>query len=123
MIIFDYLCTKNKHLMLKIECDDIELSDLILKGRCTTNHIYKKLSSNASFKADLAKVMNKLKAVDNVSELKNIGSLNYKTLVGDKYGYSSVRIGFKSKYRLLFTEHEDGITIKLIEISEHYGDK
>lgn len=109
--------------MLKIECDDIELSDLILKGRCTTNHIYKKLSSNASFKADLAKVMNKLKAVDNVSELKNIGSLNYKTLVGDKYGYSSVRIGFKSKYRLLFTEHEDGITIKLIEISEHYGDK
>ncbi len=109
--------------MLKIECEDVELSDLILNGRCSTNRLYRKLCSNASFKADLAKVMNKLRAVDDVSELKNIGSLNYKRLVGDRYGYSSVRIGFKSKYRLLFTEHESGVIIKLIEISEHYGDK
>ena len=39
--------------MLKIECEDIELSDLILRGRCTTNRLYKKLSSNASFKTVL----------------------------------------------------------------------
>lgn len=109
--------------MIKIECDDIELLDLILKGRCTTNRIYKKLSSNNSFKVDLAKTMNKIRTVENVSELKSIGSLNYKHLIGDKSGYSSVRIGFKSKYRLLFTEHDEGIMIKLIEINEHYGDK
>lgn len=109
--------------MLKIECEDIELSDLILRGRCTTNHLYKKLSSNASFKTDLAKVLKKMKMVDNVSELKDIGSLHYEPLVGDLLGYSSVRIGYKSKYRLLFTEHEEGIVIKLITISEHYGDK
>lgn len=50
MIFFTYLCTKNEHFMLRIECEDIELSDLILRGRCTTNRLYKKLSSNASLK-------------------------------------------------------------------------
>lgn len=109
--------------MLKIECEDIELSDLILRGRCTTNRLYKKLSSNASFKTDLAKVLKKMEMVDNVSELKDIGSLHYEPLVGDLLGYSSVRIGYKSKYHLLFTEHEEGIVIKLITISEYYGDK
>lgn len=123
MIFFTYLCTKNEHFMLKIECEDIELSDLILRGRCTTNRLYKKLSNNASFKTDLAKVLKKMKMVNNVSELKDIGSLHYEPLVGDLLGYSSVRIGYKSKYRLLFTEHEEGIVIKLITISEHYGDK
>lgn len=67
--------------------------------------------------------MKKLALVDTVSELSNIKSLNYEPLIGDLLGYSSVRIGFKSKYRLLFTEHEGGILIKLIEINEHYGDK
>lgn len=123
MIFFTYLCTKNEHFMLRIECEDIELSDLILRGRSTTNRLYKKLSSNASFKTDLAKVLKKMKMVNNVSELKDIGSLHYEPLVGDLLGYSSVRIGYKSKYRLLFTEHEEGIVIKLITISEHYGDK
>lgn len=123
MIFFTYLCTKNEHFMLRIECEDIELSDLILRGRCTTNRLYKKLSSNASFKTDLAKVLKKMKMVNNVSGLKDIGSLHYEPLVGDLLGYSSVRIGYKSKYRLLFTEHEEGIVIKLITISEHYGDK
>ena len=123
MIFFTYLCTKNEHFMLRIECEDIELSDLILRGCCTTNRLYKKLSSNASFKTDLAKVLMKMKMVNNVSELKDIGSLHYEPLVGDLLGYSSVRIGYKSKYRLLFTEHEEGIVIKLITISEHYGDK
>lgn len=80
MIFFTYLCSKNEYFMLKIECEDIELSDLILRGRCTTNRLYKKLSSNAFFKTDLAKVF-------------------------------------------LFTEHEEGLVIKLITISEHYGDK
>lgn len=123
MIFSTYLCTQNEHFMLKIECEDIELSDLILRDRCTTNRLYKKLSSNASFKTDLAKVLKKMKMVDNVSELKDIGSLHYEPLVGDLLGYSSVRIGYKSKYRLLFTEHEEGIVIKLITISEYYGDK
>lgn len=123
MIFCTYLCTQNEHFMLKIECEDIELSDLILRGRCTTNRLYKKLSSNASFKTDLAKVLKKMEMVDNVSELKDIGSLHYEPLVGDLLGYSSVRIGYKSKYRLLFTEHEEGIVIKLITISEYYGDK
>ena len=102
--------------MLKIECEDIELSDLILKGRCTTNRVYKKLSSNALFRTNLARAMAKIRSVNNVSELADIKSLNYEPLKGDLQGFSSVRIGYKSKYRLLFTEHEDGILIKLIEI-------
>ncbi len=109
--------------MLNIECEDIELKDLIERGRCTTNRLYKKLSSNASFKKDLANAINKLKLVNAVVELCYIKSLNYEPLKGNLQGYSSIRIGFKSKYRLLFTEHDGGITIKLIEINEHYGDK
>lgn len=109
--------------MLRIECEDIELSDLILKGRCTTNRVYKKLSSNATFRINLAKTMAKIRSVNNVSELANHKSLNYEQLRGNLKGFSSVRIGYNSKYRLLFTEHEDGILIKLIEINEHYGDK
>lgn len=109
--------------MLRIECEDIELSDLILKGRCATNRLYKKLGSNATFKVDLAKTMAKMRAVNIVSELGCNKSLNYEQLKGNLKGFSSVRIGYRSKYRLLFTEHEDGILIKLIEINEHYGDK
>ena len=109
--------------MLKIECEDIELLDLIQKGRCTTNRLYKRLSSNATFKADLAKAIKKMKLVDTTSELKGIRSLNYEPLEGNLQGYSSVRIGFTSKYRLLFTEHDGGVLIKLIEVNEHYGDK
>lgn len=109
--------------MLRIECEDTELYDLIQNKRCTKNHLYKKLSSNATFRKAMANTIKKIKLVDNVSELAGIRALNYEHLIGDLDGFSSVRIGYKSKYRLLFTEHEEGILIKLIEINEHYGDK
>lgn len=100
--------------MLIIECEDAELSDLILKGRCTTNPLYRKLGSNSTFKSDMAKVLDKMKQAEKVLDLGKIKSLNYEPLVGDLRGYSSVRIGYKSKYRLLFTEHDNGVLIKLI---------
>ena len=64
-----------------------------------------------------------LRTVTNTSELSWHKKLNYEPLKYGLSGYSSVRIGFTSKYRLIFEEFEGGIRIKLIEINEHYGDK
>ena len=33
-----------------------------------------------------------------------------------------VRVGYDTKYRLIFDENDDKITLVLIELSEHYGD-
>ena len=57
------------------------------------------------------------------NDLHNYKALNYEPLKYDKIGMSSVRLGFTSKFRLLFEELENGIKISIIEISEHYGDK
>lgn len=72
---------------------------------------------------DFVRVMSILRDTACVSDLRKHGKLRYEHLVGDRRGQSSVRIGFSSKYRLLFTEHETGLIINVIEISAHYGDK
>lgn len=107
---------------LVIECDDEELEALIKYHKCNDKR-YKKLKSNATFLRELDSVMAILRAVTNTSELKHFGRLHYEPLQYGLSGYSSVRIGFTSKYRLIFEEFEGGIRIKLIEINEHYGDK
>jgi len=84
---------------------------------------YKKLRSNAKFMRDLSNVVSILRQVVNVEKLLNYGGLHYEKLKYELSGYSSVRIGSSSKYRLIFSEHEGGIKIIIIEISEHYGDK
>ncbi len=56
----------------------------------------------------------------NINAVSSITSLAYEPLTGSPY--SSVRVGYDTKYRLIFEEHEDKITLLLIELSEHYGD-
>ena len=68
-------------------------------------------------------VITLMRGVNNVKELFKFKKLNYEVLTGDLSGYSSVRIGYTSKYRLIFEEFDNGIRIKLLEINEHYGDK
>ncbi|WP_282747845.1 hypothetical protein [Paraprevotella xylaniphila] len=108
--------------MLNIEYKDEELKLFIETGKSNDKR-YKKLKSNAVFMRDLRMVINLMRPVDNVKELHMFKKLNYEPLHYDYEGYSSVRIGFTSKYRLIFEEFENGIRICLIEISEHYGDK
>lgn len=67
--------------------------------------------------------MDLLRIAHNTSELVFFKSLHYEKLKYDRSGQSSVRIGYNTKYRLIFEEFDDGIRIKLIEINKHYGDK
>lgn len=108
--------------MLDIEYKDEELKLFIETGKSNDKR-YRKLMSNSTFMRDLRMVMALIRPVDNVSDLRMFRKLNYEHLHYDYEGYSSVRIGFMSKYRLIFEEFDNGIRICLIEISEHYGDK
>lgn len=108
--------------MIKIEYNDEEIENLIIRGHSSDKR-YKKLNSNASFKKDLAKVMLIIRSVSNAKDLLSYKSLNYEVLKYDLAGLSSVRIGYDTKYRLIFEEFDNGIRIKIIEINEHYGDK
>src|SRR5574344_678269 len=108
--------------MITIDYDDEELELLIKCGKSTDKR-YKKLKSNGTFRKDLDMVMSLFKVVDSTSQLSDFAKLHYEPLKYGLQGYSSVRIGFSSKYRLIFEEFDGGIRIKLIEINEHYGDK
>lgn len=107
---------------MDVNFEDEELETLITCGK-SKNKLYKKLSRNVSFMRDLIKVYNTLLTLPNVDSIKCIGSLNYEKLRYNYSGKSSVRIGFKTKYRLIFIEKEDGLSVKLLETNEHYGDK
>jgi len=121
LIIWYYLCQMKTQTLI-IEYADIAIEELITYHKSDDKR-YKKLKSNATFLHDLDGVMAILRAVTNTSELSWHKKLNYEPLKYGLSGYSSVRIGFTSKYRLIFEEFDGGIRIKLIEINEHYGDK
>ncbi len=107
---------------LIIEYSDEAIESLILYHNSDDKR-YRKLKSNATFLRDLDGVMAVLRSVKNAHELIRFKKLNYEPLLYDREGTSSVRIGYKTKYRLIFEEFDGGIRIKLIEINEHYGDK
>lgn len=107
---------------LIIEFADKELETLILNHKSNDKR-YRKLMSNATFLRDLDVVWAILRGITHTSELAMFRKLHYETLRYGLSGHSSVRIGYTSKYRLIFEELNGGIRIKLIEINEHYGDK
>ena len=82
--------------------------------------VYKKYKSAAKLIKDLDKVIKYLKMATDTNVLHRIISLHYEKLTNSIY--SSVRVGYDTKYRLIFLEGEDKITIQLIQLSEHYGD-
>ena len=85
------------------------------------NHRYiGKYRSNAKLIRNLDKVIRYITQAGSIKVVSSITSLAYERLSNSPY--SSVRVGFDTKYRLIFEEHEDKITLVLIELSEHYGD-
>ncbi len=108
---------------MQVEFENGDLEQLITTGACDDNKLYKKLSRNKAFMTNLIKVYQILCSSTDTEMLKRFGSLHYEKLKHKLSGYSSVRIGYNTKYRMLFTEHNEGIMVKLIEINEHYGDK
>lgn len=100
---------------------DNALQELYETGS-TKDSRYKKLCRNKNFVQDYVGVVDLMVSVDKVDDLKAYSYLHYEKL---RYRpESSVRIDNRRVERLLFTEHEDGIEVRLIEIdSNHYGNK
>ncbi len=100
---------------------DDALEELYRTGKTKVSR-YKKLCRNKSFVEDYIGVEDLMFSIDKVDDLKTYSYLHYEKL---KYRpESSVRIDNGRVERLIFTEHEDGIEVRLIEIdSTHYGNK
>lgn len=116
MIIIQYLCTTNLENM-ELEYNDEEIKALVnhkYTGR------YKTYKSNAKLIRNLDKVIRYLEQAADINAVAVITSLAYESLTNSPY--SSVRVGYDTKYRLIFEENDDKITLVLIELSEHYGD-
>lgn len=107
---------------MTIEFENEDIRNFILENKAK-NKPYSKMKSNKQLRTDLDRVMRILTIVDSCNDLHGYRSLHYEALQYDLSGFSSVRLGYTTKYRLIFTEHDEGIRICLIEISEHYGDK
>ena len=81
---------------------------------------YKSYRSNSKLIRTLDKVIRYLVQAKDINVVAGITSLAYHPLTGSPY--SSVRVGYETKYRLIFKEHDDKLTLLLIELNEHYGD-
>ena len=81
---------------------------------------YKKYKSNAKLIRNLDKVIKYLESAEDIVAISKIASLHYEKMSGSEH--SSVRVGYETKYRLIFDEKDDKLTLLLIEINEHYGD-
>ena len=81
---------------------------------------YKPYRSNSKLIRALDKVIRYLEKAKDINVVAGITSLAYHPLTGSPN--SSVRVGYDTKYRLIFEEHDDKLTLALIELNEHYGD-
>lgn len=94
----------------------------LYETRKTKDGRYKKLARDKRFIESFIEVIDTMIAVDNVLDLALLSFLHYEKL--RHRPESSVRIQNRRVERLLFTEHEGGVEIRLIEIdSNHYGNK
>lgn len=100
---------------------DDALRELYEKGK-TKDSRYKKLCRNKVFIDNYIGVIDLMVSVERTDDLRAYSYLHYEKL---RYRpESSVRIDNRRVERLLFTEHEDSIEVRLLEIdSNHYGNK
>lgn len=83
---------------------------------------YKKLARNRQFINAYIQVIDLMLASEKATDLSLYSYLHYEKL--KHRPESSVRIQNRRVERLLFTEHEEGIEVRLIKIdSDHYGKK
>lgn len=108
---------------MTIETESEELAAFILRGEQVGDKWLSRLGRDKTFMKNLTRVIGTLAEAESTAKLHAFRSLNYERLAGNRAGQSSVRIGFSSPYRLIFTEHDGGIRILVIEISNHYDSK
>ncbi len=101
--------------------EDDALRELYELG-ITKDKKYKKLCRDRKFIESYIDIIGVFISTERTSELKNYSFLHYEQL--RHRSESSVRILNNRVERLIFTEHDDGVKVKLIEIdSRHYGNK
>lgn len=105
---------------MKVYIEDAEDSDLIalLSGKCLGR--YRKLRSDADFLNNLNQVKKILEQAGSVRDLSCYKRLHYEQLRHEMSGMSSIRIGYKSPWRMVFRETDEGLCIIIIDINNHY---
>lgn len=107
--------------LMNVIFTDEALKELYETGS-TKDSKYKRLARNRQFIEAYIQVIDLMLATEKASELAIYSFLHYEKL--KHRPESSVRIQNRRVERLLFSEHEDGIEIRLIEIDlNHYGNK
>lgn len=116
-----YLSLQHISPLMNVIFLDDALKELYETGK-TKDSKYKKLCRDRRFIEAYIDVVALFESVESTSSLKAFSSLHYEHL---RYRpESSVRIMNRRIERLIFTEHDEGIEVKLIEIdSTHYGNK
>lgn len=98
-----------------------DLLDLYQKGK---SRKYKQVERNYELLKGFIRAVDIMTIVQNVTELSDYSYLHYEQLKYEWTGYSSVRLSNRYIHRLIFTETEDGLKLKLVEINDtHYGNK
>lgn len=106
---------------MNIQFEDMDLKELVETGK---NKKYKKVAKVKPLMLGLAKAYKTLCLAPNVTFLNQFSFLKYEKLKYEYSGCSSVRIANGYVERLIFTEHDGGITIKLLKLDDsHYGNK
>lgn len=98
-----------------------DLKELYLTGK---NRNYKEIANNQELMRGFIRAVHSMMAIENTESLKQLSYLHYEKLRYQLSGLSSVRLSNRYVHRLIFSENNEGIEIKLIEIDNtHYGNK
>ncbi len=98
--------------------------DLLELYKTGSNKRYKDVARNPVLLKGYIMAIETMLAVSNINELSKFSRLHYEKLKHEYSGFSSVRLSNSFVHRLIFTENEEGIEVKLIEIDDtHYGNK
>ncbi|PNE24158.1 hypothetical protein BHU16_08595 [Tannerella sp. oral taxon 808] len=107
---------------MKVVILDRDLDELLQTRR---NKRYRKIERSKMLFDGLQRAIRLMRDVKIVDRLHEYSFLHYERLKHSAYrGKSSVRIANGAVERLIFTEHEDGIEVHIIELDDtHYGNK
>ena len=101
---------------------DRDLEELLQTRK---NKRYRKIERSKMLFDGLERAIRLMRGAKNVDRLHEYSFLHYERLKHSAYrGKSSIRIANGSIERLIFTEHEDGIEVHIIELDDtNYGNK
>lgn len=98
-----------------------DLEELFVTGK---SKVYKDVERIRELYDGFTRALYIFSITSNTDELKKYSYLHYEKLKYQFSGFSSVRLSNRYVHRLLFTESEEGIEIRLIDIDKtHYGNK